>query len=243
MIKEWKFEYIMKHQLYTHHFQPIVHLEDESIRAYESLLRVDKLTTPELLFEKAASLHRLLELDLSSIQKAFQIFSQQTNMTDQRIRLFVNMFPSTVMSPSFYEQFTHMLAENHMAPENIVFELNECEVVIDYEVLKKSIDRLRQLNVRFALDDFGTGYCSLRKIIELEPKYIKLDKYFAHDLAKSEKKQDMVQTMLQYFNAYGMTTILEGLEEEADVHAAKALGISYGQGFYFSKPKPIQNMM
>lgn len=240
LLKEWKYEYIIRNNLYDHHFQPIFHLLSKKISGYEGLLRVKKLTSPELLFKKAIQVNDLLTLDMASIEKVLQTFSQTLINKYQYAKLFVNIFPSTIISSSFYKQFQSMLERYHIGPESIVFELNELEEIEHFSILRESIEQLRQLQVEFALDDFGIGVSSLKKTIELEPEYVKFDKYFAKNLSRCSKKQQLLQSIMQYFSKNKTKVIIEGIEKEADAEVAQALGIQFGQGYLLGKPKGVE---
>lgn len=229
--------------MYKHHFQPIVNMSNNQISGFEGLLRVKELPTPDLLFQKAINSNRLLELDIMSIESVLKAFSKKHSDKLNDIHLFINVFPSTVQSPLFHEQFNKMLVAYEVKPKNIVLELNELEAITQYGPLRESIDRLRSLHVGFALDDFGEGMASLKKAIELEPDYIKLDKYFAHNLSTSEKKQQLLRVILQFFWDNGIVTIIEGIENKADLNAAQSLGIQFGQGYLFGRPQELEHFM
>lgn len=229
----------MKHNLYKHHFQPIVNMSNQHINGFEGLLRVKDLTSPQALIEKAIHTDRLFEFDMMSIEKLIQTFvADYTNETAD-VDLFINVFPSTITSPFFYERFKQLLTMYPISPENIVLELNELEAITHYDLLREAMAQFRQIKVKFALDDFGEGMDSLKKAIELEPEYVKLDKYFAKNLSISERKQQLLRIILQYFSAYNIATIIEGIENEADLFTAQSLGIQLGQGYLFGRPSKL----
>lgn len=240
LLKGWESKSAMEQKSYQHHFQPIVNMNNQHIIGFEALLRVKKFTTPEMLFENAIHTNRLLELDFMSIEKALQTFFQKHANDMSDIYLFINVYPSTVTSLSFYNHLKRMLSMFPSSLNNIVFELNELEAITHYGALREAMERIRQLRVKFALDDFGEGLDSLKKAIELEPDYVKLDKYFAHKLSRTERKQQLLRMILQYFSSYNIDTIIEGIEHEEDLHAAKSLGIQLGQGYLFGKPAKLE---
>ncbi|MEH7386552.1 EAL domain-containing protein, partial [Bacillus sp. JJ1521] len=76
-------------------------------------------------------------------------------------------------------------------------------------------------------------------IIELEPNYLKLDRIFSINLAKSSQKQKMISLLLQYFQETDTKIILEGVETNEELQMAKTLGIELCQGYLLSRPQPI----
>ncbi|HDJ1468230.1 TPA: EAL domain-containing protein [Clostridioides difficile] len=76
----------------------------------------------------------------------------------------------------------------------------------------------------------------MKTIIELEPDYLKLDRYFSQDLKSSKQKQSLISFFLNYCQEYKSQLILEGLENEMDMEMAKSLGIPIAQGYLLGKP-------
>ncbi|PFA99221.1 hypothetical protein CN383_16355 [Priestia megaterium] len=84
----------------------------------------------------------------------------------------------------------------------------------------------------------GAGSATLKQIIEYKPKYIKLDRYFAKNLASSKEKQQIVQLLTNY-NVNDTILILEGIEDKKDLATSCALNVPFAQGYLLGKPQPI----
>lgn len=221
---------------FYHAFQPIFNLEDNCIFGYESLIRSNEIPNPEMLFTLAKQQNKLLELDMFSIVKSIITFENQSfHLTS---KLSVNIFPSTLLEPSFLWKIDDIMNKVSLKPQQITFELNEAESVVSLNKLMEVIQYLKSLGFKIALDDLGKGQSSLRIALELEPDIIKLDRYFCIDLAQSAKKQNFLEWISSYFISEGVTVTLEGIENASQMVIARQAGIQLGQGYYLGRPNP-----
>jgi EAL domain-containing protein (putative c-di-GMP-specific phosphodiesterase class I) len=220
-----------------HEYQPLYTLSNrKKVFAYEGLLRNATPINPERLFKSAAKANLLYKLDTYSLQKAISTFVQQQSNG----YLFLNIYLTTILHPNFILFFESVVKVYPNLPKQLFLELNETspDELWNLPLLKSSIRTLRELGVRFAIDDFGQGTASIKRAIEFKAECIKLDGFFAHNLAKDENKQ----RFLRFFNSfYGEDTllVLEGIEKREDLLVAKQIGIHIGQGYYLGRPKAI----
>ncbi len=226
---------------FYHVFQPIVELRTKEVHGFELLLRSEQFKNPEHFFQYAKEQNQLLQVDMQSIKKAL-LTLKKDNLSLQEIPFFINVFPSTLMDPLFYDHLEAILYELHLQPNVIVFEISEAEKVSDLTILKTVVERLKKKGFYIALDDIGKGESSLVSLLEIEPDIAKVDRYFAKDLSTSSKKQRLIELMVKLLGKETMF-ILEGFETEADLNVAKSLGVEYGQGFFLGKPNSIHHYL
>jgi len=224
---ETKLEYSI-----THWFQPIYHLKDSHIVGYEALLRDASRysVSPVEIFREADKKGLQNALDRISIKTALEAYKDEENP------LFLNVFPSTLMEKNFLGWWDTYAG----AQKNIVLELLENEPIRDWEALKNVTRALQTRGVKIAVDDMGGGYSFFQQWIELDPDYIKLDRYFAENLSTSSRKQKTVSSLVDLLSE---TTeiIIEGIERKEDLDIAERLGITYAQGFLLGRPSPLKD--
>lgn len=222
-----------------HVYQPIYELSDFTIIGYEAFIRPnDYKDNIENLFLEAKKQNFLYELDTISIKNAvFTFFEKGFTNT----KLFINVFPSTIINPSFIPFFEELMKQVDKPLNRIVLEINEAEEILDFNQLRKIINILKNKGIMFAIDDFGKGLISIKNVIELEPDIVKLDRFFSSNLFTSEKKQKMIRSLVDYFDD-DVILILEGIEQPEELSIAKVLGISIGQGYLIGKPRYIENL-
>ena len=134
--------------------------------------------------------------------------------------------------------------------ERLLEELRRAEVPTAYVQLEVTetvflgrgsdyVDRALKLlcaeGVRIALDDFGTGYASLRHLKQFPVDAIKIDRSFVHGMRTDEDDATIIRSLLSLGRGLGIEVIAEGIEDQAEADALRALGCDYGQGFLYSK--------
>ena len=213
----------------THWYQPIYCLKSNNVFAYEALLRdTSKLqVSPPEIFVEADKIGHKNTLDFISIKIALEAFKNESSP------LFINVYPSTLLKKDFMHWW-----DTHIPPIiPVVLELLENESVINWEELKTVTKKLNSRGVKIAVDDMGSGYSSFQQFIELEPDYIKLDKYFAEGLSTNNQKQKVVKSLVDLVSDR-TKIIIEGIEKEEDLNVAKLLGVPYAQGYLLGRPSP-----
>ena len=225
------YESEIKHSI-THWFQPIYHLKDNSVIGYEALLRdASQLSaSPVDIFREADKKGHLNTLDRISIKSAIESYKDEVNP------VFLNIFPSTLLERDFLYWWDIYASSQ----KPVVLELLENEPIRDWEALKKVTKELQARGIKIAVDDMGGGYSFFQQWIELNPDFIKLDRYFAEDLSISSRKQKTVRSLVDLLSD---TTeiIIEGIEKEEDLYVAEFLGVNYAQGFFLGRPSPWEN--
>lgn len=232
-------EKLLQNECFSHVYQPIYHLDKWGVLGIESFFRSEFYANPEHVFQLAKKTNNLYKLDTQSIFKSISKFYNHHKMNDKL--LFVNVFPSTLLNPGFFSFLDDLLKQVTITCDQIILEINEEEKVEDMRSLCKVVSDLRSYGFLIAIDDMGKGESALPKIIELEPDFIKLDRYFSTNLSDSNKKQQFIQLLLNFSNSYSQI-ILEGIEKPEDLAMAKALGIPFVQGFLLGKPEEIEGL-
>lgn len=226
---------LIKNASFSHSYQHLYRLDGLEELGVELLFRVE-FGNPEQVFEMAKAENKLFELDTLSVYKAIRTFFEHSALKGL---VFINIYPSTILHKKFLSFIRNLIEEFPELPQQVVFEIIETEKTDDLELLKMRIRYLKKCGFQIAVDDVGKGWSSLSMIIEMEPDFIKLDRYFAIELAVSPKKQKMIQLLLDFFKDTETKVILEGVETTMDLNAAKSLGILFCQGYLLGMPKPI----
>lgn len=222
---------------FFHSYQYLYQLESMTTIGGEFLFRAE-YGNPEFIFQIAREADLLYELDTKSIEKAIKTYYSQEGIPLEGL-LFINVFPSTILNSKFPSFAAHLLRTFPESYQHVVFEIIEMEKTSNVELLKERIQFLRSCGFQIAMDDVGQGWSSLSLIIELEPDFIKLDRYFSVRLASTLQKQKMIKLLLEYFEDTETRIVLEGIETMNDLHTAQSLGVHLCQGYLLSRPKPL----
>lgn len=221
-----------KDRLDFHHvFQSIVALNENEVYGYEALLRPKNFDNPELHFIDAKKNNYLFELDMTSIYKACLQYQQLPN----KEKLFVNICPSTIISPKFPEIMNEIIDDTTISPENTILEISEAEKKEDLDLLIERVNALKNWGFEIALDDIGRGESTLEAIIELDPDILKFDRFFAHGIVYFQKKREYMRRIVEIFGKDKLI-VLEGMETREEMQTAIDIGITHGQGYYLGRP-------
>ncbi len=151
----------------------------------------------------------------------------------------LNLSGSSINDDGFLSFLEEAVANHPVPPQSLLFEITETVALLNIEKTRQFICRLQKIGCQFALDDFGTGMASLAYLKELPLDFVKIDGMFVRDLTTNPISEAIVQAIVHIARVKETQTIAEYVENNAALERLKALGVDYGQGFYFGKPKPI----
>ncbi len=228
------------------HYQPVVSLEDGSIRAFEALVRWPHpergLLMPSDFLDAAEESGLIVDVGRCVLAQAFRFAQRWQNVTpDARdVGIWVNLAPSELTNQSLVDELAAALRGTGLDPRRITLEITESSMSRD-EQGGVALERLRELGVRVSIDDFGTGYSSLSRLAELPIDMIKIPKTFVDQLARNDA--NVVDAILRLAGSLGLTTVAEGIEQISQAQRVRELGCELGQGYLFGKPLPAEEVI
>ncbi|MFM7674909.1 MAG: putative bifunctional diguanylate cyclase/phosphodiesterase [Synechococcus sp.] len=238
-------EAIRQHQL-TVAFQPIVDAQ-RRILAVEALGRwrhPDHGQVPAERFLAVTEQFRLTaEIGRELLQLTLASYAELRRRSSQEIRLCVNVTPSLLSDPGYAAGLRQALAEHGLSPDQITVEITEGVILEATEVVNSSLTQLRALGVRLSLDDFGTGFSSLSLLRRLQPQEVKIDKSFVGALQSDPYARQIVRLIADMAQSMGLEVVAEGIEDETTAKMLVELGIRRLQGYHFSRPLPLEQLI
>ncbi len=233
---------ILKEEISTV-FQPIYNLKDEKIMGYEALTRGPRgtaLESPLNLFSTAREVGLIYELDRLCRRKALTA----SKSIPSNAKIFINTLPNTMYDPEFRGTYLESFLKGiRKTPDNIVFEINERIAIDSFSSFREAIRYYTDLGMSIAIDDTGTGYSTLEAIVELKPKYLKFDISMVRGIAQDVLKQEMLKMLCILASNINSQIIAEGIETAEELQMLQSLGLEIGQGYYYSKPLDIDQIL
>ena len=165
---------------------------------------------------------------------------QKERMTEGRkvFPISVNMSRATLLRKGTIESY-RKLAEEIGVPKSLVpLEITESAAFLNQEVGHRMVE-LKEAGFPLDMDDFGSGYSSLTSLGILPFDVTKLDKSLADNIG-TKRGCMIVRHMLEVIRELGMKSVVEGVETKEQVEILKTLGCDAIQGYYYSKPLPLE---
>ena len=128
-------------------------------------------------------------------------------------------------------------------PRRVIVEVTEASLVSNPALARNTLETLRHLGGLVAIDDFGTGYSSLSQIVSLPCDMLKIDRSFVSDMSETSTSARLVRAIVQLAEDLGLRTVAEGVEAREQVTIRLGLGCARAQGFYYSKPLPLEELL
>ena len=150
----------------------------------------------------------------------------------------INVSRNKLGEEGMVHEYASIFKKYNISKEEIELEITEGTVLADDEVVHRVIQELIQKNFSILIDDFGTGYSSISMLKNLQMKGIKIDRAFVID--ETKKGKEILKYVVTLAKGLNLETIAEGVEEESQYKYLKELGCDGIQGYYFSKPMPLE---
>jgi EAL domain-containing protein (putative c-di-GMP-specific phosphodiesterase class I) len=154
-----------------------------------------------------------------------------------------NLSPRQFWQPDLAERILSRLAHRRMDPTNVMVEVTESSAMRDPERAHAVLWDLHSRGLRVAIDDFGTGYSSLSRLRQLPIDVLKIDRSFVREVDREPQAATIVAAFIQLGQGLGMTTLAEGIETEAEWRFLAERGCELGQGYFFSRPVPADEIV
>jgi EAL domain-containing protein (putative c-di-GMP-specific phosphodiesterase class I) len=210
--------------------QPIVDLASGEVVGAEALARFTAADggaiATESCFHDAHALGLGTELELAAVRLAL---SSHDRLPDG-LYLAVNASPQLLGG----DELLALLAEHDRRP--LVIELTEHQAVEDYLALVRSLDALREHDVRVAIDDVGSGFSSFRHVTRVNPDILKLDRSLVMGIDDDPVRQSLAAAIVAFAANVGAVVVSEGIESEAELACLRELAVGLGQGFFLGRP-------
>jgi diguanylate cyclase (GGDEF)-like protein len=225
------------------HYQPILNLAENRVTCCEALVRWQHpdrgLIQPGEFITLAEEIGLIGPLGEWVLRKAC---ADAASWPDD-IKVAINLSPLQINSGTLVPVLINALASARLPADRLELEITESVMMQNTEMVLATLHRLRGLGVKISLDDFGTGYSSLSYLRRFPFDKLKIDRSFIGDLSRRDNAQPIVLAVNTMAKSLGMVTTAEGVETREQLDHARALGCTEAQGFFISRPKPIEDVL
>ncbi|MBQ7703994.1 MAG: EAL domain-containing protein [Selenomonadaceae bacterium] len=222
------------------YYQPIVHVVNGRICAYEGLARWED---PQYGFLSPADFIGVLEdarlihkLDVFVLRK----ICSQMKMSMERGFPIV---PVSINLSALDFQFLNMpylaseaLRINNLPKNLLNIEITERALGENRQEIYDVLEKFKRNGFEIWLDNFGSKYSSLNVLEEINFDLLKIDKRFLQNFHTKERSRLILKNIMNMAKELGIRTLMEGVEDEVVLEFLRQTGCESAQGFLFGRP-------
>ena len=232
--------------------QPIHLLETGKATAFEALMRLRHpvkgiLPPAEIIAtaEETGSITRIGDVIFEKALANVAALSQIPGFED--VKVGINLSPLQI-NADLPAQISDAIVKSGVSPSRITIEITEAVLIHNNPEINFVLQTLRDCGVQIALDDFGTGFSSLSYLHRFPVDSIKIDKSFVSALTENsattrDKTFLLIEGICTIAHHIGCRVVAEGIETEVQKRILTDMGVDLGQGFYFARPMPIEDII
>ncbi|MGW0822875.1 putative bifunctional diguanylate cyclase/phosphodiesterase [Streptomyces sp. NPDC002845] len=237
-------------------YQPLVHLDDGSVRGAEALVRwlhpQHGVLSPDRFIPLAEHTGLIVPLGRWVLEQSVR----QAREWKERhggnggiggstatgpLRVNVNLSPCQLTHPGLVQDTVEILEREGLEPGALCLEVTESALIGADDDLLKPLRRLAEMGVDIALDDFGTGYSNLANLRRLPVSILKLDRSFTQGMQQFPADPvdlKIVEGIVSLAHSLDLAVTVEGVETGAQAEQLRILGCDTAQGWYYARPGP-----
>ncbi len=226
------------------HYQPKIDLATKRTTSVEALGRwqhPERGNVPPSIFIPALESSELIDqYTYTIIEKALTQIKQWQSQ-NINIKIAVNISTLTLNNSDFIIRIEQMVAHKKYG-QQLIFEITENSFLSEYDKLSETLSRLRYLGINLSIDDYGTGFSSLSRLKKLPVNELKIDQTFIKDMDHDKDDEVIVLSTIDLAHNLGLTVVAEGVETNSTLSCLQKLGCDIVQGYYISRPVPIEQL-
>jgi diguanylate cyclase (GGDEF)-like protein len=223
-------------------YQPIIEARSGAISSVEALVRWPRRPEgplmPDQFIDVAEASGLIHPLGQFVLKKACHDLREVPGL-----RLSVNLSPAQFRDPELEAKVAKTLEETGFPTDRLELEVTEGYLIENPARAVAAIGNLKALGVSMALDDFGTGYSSIGYLRRYHFDKIKIDKSMAGTVDRDPQAAALVAGTVAIAQALNISVTAEGVETEDQARLLRLAGCQYLQGYLYSRPKPLLEVL
>lgn len=232
---------------FIYYLQPKCNLNTGKIVGLESLVRWNHpqkgIVSPGYFIPVMESNGLITALDKKVWEQVCQTLQEWIRDGHKVIPISVNVSSVDIYAIDVVEHFKKLVKKYGLPPEYVELEITESAYVEEYKVITGVAEKLRNAGFTVLMDDFGSGYSSLNMLKDVNVDVLKIDmKFLKMDESTMGKGMGILEAVTRMANIMGLRMIAEGVETKDQINYLLNMGCIYGQGYFFYKPLPVEEI-
>ncbi len=229
------------------YLQPKVNLNTHKISGAEALIRkhnsAGKLIPPDRFIPIYENEGTIRHLDFFVLEEACILLQELLN-EGRPLKISVNFSRVTFIYYDLIDEVVKTCAKYAVPHEYIKIEITESIDKMDFEFFNEKLKNIKDAGFEISLDDFGAKHSNLLMLTTTEFSEVKIDKGLIDNIAVSSQNRTLVRNIIRTIKELGTSTcVAEGIETKEQKNRLQDYGCTYGQGYYFYRPMPINEFL
>ncbi|WED20797.1 EAL domain-containing response regulator [Vibrio sp. JC009] len=227
------------------YFQPQVRVSDKSVASVEILARwmhPESGLVPPGIFIPIAEEHGIIDLLTEQVLKQALAVYSQWRKAGYDFTMGMNLSADSLDIMDLPEKIAAMCEEHEVPCESLVLEITEGRVIHSQITSLDVLTRLRLKGFKLSIDDFGTHYSNMAQLNNIPFTELKIDREFVHKAADNPATSAILETSIQLAKKLNMTTVAEGVEDQADWDHVASTGCDLVQGYFIARPASAEDI-
>ncbi len=236
----------LKNGQFELYYQPKVLFKTGEIMGVEALIRwhhpVKGFVPPCDFIPLAEQFGIITKIDEWGLFTACRQGKKWHDMGLRSIVISVNMSQAQFVRTDVYATVLSALTETGFDPKQLEIEVTETMAMTDVEHTVSVLNKIHELGVSISMDDFGTGYSSLASLKTIPFDVLKIDRSLVCDVNDNDTSRRITSAIVAMGKALKMVVLAEGVETNEQSKLLTDLGCDLAQGYYYSKPRPANEI-
>lgn len=148
----------------------------------------------------------------------------------------VNVSGRQIEADGFVDSVDNALKTSGLPASALTLEVHESIIMSDSSTVEEALRRVTAWGVTVAIDDFGAGYSSLKRMMELPLKVLKINRAFIQDMVLEGPGSTLVGLVADLADRMGLLVVAEGVETELQSSMLTGIACTRHQGFLYARP-------
>jgi EAL domain-containing protein (putative c-di-GMP-specific phosphodiesterase class I) len=227
------------------YYQPKVELASGLVVGVEALVRWQHptrgLVFPDEFIPLAERTGVIVDLTAFVLEQAVAQHSRWLS-SGLDLPVAVNLSVDSLTDLGLPERLEALCRRYGVEPRALELEVTESGVMAKPTLAIVVLAALTEKGFALAIDDFGTGFSSLAYLRDLPVSWVKVDKSFVMDLVQNDADAHIVRGIVDLVHGLGRRVVAEGVETAAGLAFLLGVGCDVGQGYYWSRPLPVDDL-
>jgi diguanylate cyclase (GGDEF)-like protein len=150
-------------------------------------------------------------------------------------RISINAWPRQLTHSDLVGQLEKSLERHGSTPQRFVVEVLESQELQSRTRVAEQLRRLLDLGVGVGIDDFGSGFANMSYLRDLPIDMIKVDRALVGRYP-TRREEAILEAIQLIGSAIEADVVLEGVEQIAQLEAARRCGVRLAQGYLVGRP-------